>query len=406
VLPVEGPAISNGAVLIGANGRIEAVGPESRVPRPAGAVVEEFGDALLLPGLVNTHTHLELTDLAQGPPRPEFADWLLRLRRLKAARSPEQFLDAARRGLAQCYAGGVTTVADTGDTGAVIRALAEADGSGIAYQEVFGPHPDQASQGLADLQCRMEALGGFAGGRVRLGVSPHAPYTVSGQLYAATAKWAASERLPLATHVAESRAESELLEWGRGAFADGWRARGIPPLPVPGRTPLAWLDEHGVLGERTLCIHVVNAGADDLDRLARRGSAVAHCPLSNIAHGHGSAPLAEFLNRGLRVGLGTDSVLSVGTLDLLAEARAARDLAALDAVRSLALCTIEAARALGLEHEVGSLEVGKWGDCVVIRLPHDVAPTEPEDLVLASGLPDVLVTLVGGRDVYRAGRAG
>jgi cytosine/adenosine deaminase-related metal-dependent hydrolase len=404
VLPVEGPAISYGAVLIGASGRIEAVGPESTVPRPAEAAIEEFGEALLLPGLVNTHTHLELTDLDHGPPEPEFANWLLNVRRLKAARSPEQFLNAARRGLAQCHAAGVTTVADTGDSGAVVQALAEAGGSGIAYQEVFGPHPNQVSQSLAELQGRMEALGGFAGERVRLGVSPHAPYSVSGPLYAATATWAAAEGLPLATHVAESPAESELMEGGSGAFAEGWRVRGIPLPAPPGRTPVAWLDQHGVLGEHTLCIHVVNAGSEDLDRLARRGSAVAHCPLSNAAHGHGRAPLAGLLDRGLRVGLGTDSALSVGTLDLLAEARAARDLGGLDAGRALALCTIEAARALGLDDEIGSLTVGKWGDCVLIRPPSPTAASEPEKLTLTTGPADVLATLVGGRDVYRADR--
>ena len=95
---------------------------------------------------------------------------------------------------------------------------------------------------------------------------------------------------------------------------------------------------------------------------------MAHCPLSNAAHGHGAAPLASFLRHGLRVGVGTDSVLSVGRLDLLAEARAARALAGLDADAALALCTLGGARALGLEGEIGSLEAGKWGDCVVLRL--------------------------------------
>jgi 5-methylthioadenosine/S-adenosylhomocysteine deaminase len=251
----------------------------------------------------------------------------------------------------------------------------------------------------------MEALGSFAGERVRLGVSPHAPYSVSGPLYAATATWAAAEGLPLATHIAESPAESELLEGGSGAFAEGWRVRGIPLPAPPGRTPVAWLDQHGVLGEHTLCIHVVNAGSEDLDRLARTGSAVAHCPRSNAAHGHGRAPLAGLLHRGLRVGLGTDSALSVGTLDLLAEARAARDLGGLDAGRALALCTIEAARALGLDDEIGSLTVGKWGDCVVIRPTSLTASSEPEKLALTTGPADVLATLVGGRDVYRADRA-
>lgn len=404
VLPLEGPAIPFGAVLIGTSGRIEVVGRDSDVPRPAEASVEEFGDALLLPGLINTHTHLELTGLNQGPPEPEFAHWLLRLRRLKATRSPEQFLEAARRGVAQCHAAGVTTVADTGDSGAVIRALAEAGGSGIAYHEVFGPHPDQAAQSLAGLQCRVDALGVFAGSRIRLGVSPHAPYTVSGALYAATATWAADEGLPLATHIAESRAELALLERGGGPFAEGWQARGIPVSGFSGRSPIAWLDEHGVLGEHTLCIHAVHAGSGDLDRLAGSGSAVAHCPLSNAAHGHGRAPLDGFLSRGVRVGLGTDSVLSVGTLDLLAEARAARELGEMRAVRALELCTIDAAAALGLEQESGSLRAGKWGDCVLIRCPAGEHDSPPEELVLRSSLSDVLATLVGGRDVYRADR--
>jgi 5-methylthioadenosine/S-adenosylhomocysteine deaminase len=405
VLPIDGPALEHGALLIGADGRIAAVGPEPVVPRPPDAAAEDFGDALLLPGLINTHTHLELTGLDGGTPEPEFGTWIRRVREIKAARAPEAFLAAARRGLADCWAAGVTTVADTGDSGAVIEALAEAGGSGIAYQEVFGPHPDQRDASLLGLQQAVERLGRFAGGRVRIGVSPHAPYTVSGTLYAATAAWAREAALPIAVHLAESPAESALLASGTGAFADAWRNRGIP-MPAPlGRSPVAWLDEHGVLSERTLCIHVVQAGPADVQRLARANAAVAHCPLSNRSHGHGQAPLAALLAAGLRVGLGTDSIMSVGTLDLLAEARAARALAGLDAARALALCTRDAARALGLEREVGVLTPGRWGDCVVIRpsAAPDASRTDvsAEDLVLASGPRDVLATFVGGRDVHR-----
>jgi cytosine/adenosine deaminase-related metal-dependent hydrolase len=405
VLPIEGPALEHGALLIGADGRIAAVGPEAVVPRPVDAAAEDFGDALLLPGLINTHTHLELTGLDGGPPEPEFGTWIRRVREIKAARAPAAFLAAARRGLADCWAAGVTTVADTGDSGAVIEALAEAGGSGIAYQEVFGPHPDQRDASLRGLQEAVERLGRFAGGRIRIGVSPHAPYTVSGTLYAATAAWAREAGLPIAVHLAESPAESAFLARAAGAFADAWHDRGIP-MPAPlGRSPVTWLDEHGVLSDRTLCIHVVQAGPADVQRLARANAAVAHCPLSNRAHGHGDAPLAALLAAGLRVGLGTDSIMSVGTLDLLAEARAARALAGLDAARALALCTRDAARALGLEREVGVLAPGRWGDCVVIRPPHapDASGTDmsAEDRVLASGPRDVLATFVGGRDVHR-----
>jgi 5-methylthioadenosine/S-adenosylhomocysteine deaminase len=379
---------------------VVAVGPDDAVPRPPEVPGEDFGDAVVLPGLVNTHTHLELTGFDLGRPEPEFGDWIGRVRAIKEQRSPDEFLAAARLGLADCYAMGVTTVGDTGDSGAVVRALAEAGGSGIAYQEVFGPHPAQLADSLAGLRARVEAAGRFAGGRVRLGLSPHAPYTVSGPLYTAVAEWAACDRLPLAVHLAESRSESELLERGSGAFADAWRRRGIPRPVGPGRSPVEWLDRHGVLTERTLCIHVVHAGAADLARLARRGCGIAHCPLSNAAHGHGAAPLAGFLSHGLRVGVGTDSALSVPHLDLLAEARAARALAGLDAGSALALCTLGGAAALGLDAEVGSLEAGKWGDCVVLR-PRSAAGS-PAERALESGRDDVIATFAGGRNVYRA----
>jgi cytosine/adenosine deaminase-related metal-dependent hydrolase len=249
----------------------------------------------------------------------------------------------------------------------------------------------------------VDRLGRYAGGRVRLGVSPHAPYTVSGPLYAATATWARTEALPIAVHLAESSDESRLLAGGDGAFADAWRARAIPMPSPSGFTPVEWLDHHGVLGARTLCIHVVQASPGDVARLARAGAAIAHCPLSNRAHGHGDAPLGPFLTAGLRVGIGTDSVVSVGTLDLLAEARTARRLAGLDAVRTLALCTIDGAWALGLEREIGSLAPGKWGDVAVIRVG-DVPEETVEEQVLASGPGDVRATFVGGRDVYRSSR--
>lgn len=404
VLPVSAPPIPDGAVLIGAGGRIEAVGPDSAVPRPAEAEEQEVPECIVLPGLVNTHTHLELTGLGVGPPGHDFPAWIGGLRRMKAERPAEEYLEAARRGLAGCWAAGVTTIADTGDSGAVIRALAEAEGSGVAYHEVFGPHPDQLDESLAGLRQAVRSLARHAVGRVRLGVSPHAPYTVSGPLYAATAAYAEAEDLPLAVHLAESRAESELVERAAGAFAAAWERRGIPLPPLPGRTPVEWLDRNGVLGPRTLCIHVVQAGASDLDLIAERSAAVALCPLSNRAHGHGDPPLAAMLDRRIRLGVGTDSALSVGAPDLLAEARAARTLGGLDADRALGLCTLAGAAALGLEREIGSLERGKWADCVVLRAPGSPGDP-PAERALASGPGDVVTTYLGGRVVYHSDTA-
>lgn len=414
VVPVEGKPIADGAVLVDGDGRIVAVGANSEVPSPSGIRSEHFADAALLPGLVNAHTHLELTGLEDAGDPADFPAWIGRVRQLKEARSPEQYQRAAREGLSQCWRAGVTTIADTGDSGAVIEALSEMGGRGIAYQEVFGPHPDQAAPSLAQLERALERLSQFTSDRVRLGVSPHAAYTVSGPLYRAVAALADGEDLPIAVHLAESRAESELIANGTGPFAEAWRGRGIPlpsdvrhlDRPFPVRTPVRWLHEHGVLGPATLCIHVVQADPADIAVLARSDAAVAHCPLSNAAHRHGEAPLRELLAAGIRVGVGTDSTASIGSLDLMAEARVARALGGLAASAALRLITIEAALAIGLT-DIGLLAPGAWGDLAILRFSggapgSGVKPEAVAEAVLASSPGDVLVTWIAGREVFRA----
>jgi 5-methylthioadenosine/S-adenosylhomocysteine deaminase len=387
-------------VLIAADGRIAAAGAEQDVPAPPGVATERF-PGVLLPGLVNAHTHLELTGLDGQAQAADFPAWIREVIALKAARTPADFLAAARRGLRDCWAGGVTTVADTGDSGAVIQAMAEADGSGIAYYEVFGPAPEQAEGALAAAVRRLDQLREFSGPRVRLGLSPHAPYSVSGALYAGVASLARALELPLAVHVAESRDETLLLQDGSGGFGDQWRARGIAPPAPPGATPVQWLDRHGVLGPSTLCIHAVSAGPADLDLLVRRRASVAHCPRSNRRHGHGDAPLGAMLQRAIPVGAGTDSVASVAPLDLLADLAAARALAGLTAEAALELATVGAARALGLEGEVGSLTPGKWGDVAAVDLPGPVDAGRLADTLLSRRAGDVRATFVAGRDVWR-----
>ena len=400
LIPIEGDPIERGAILIGPDGRLQAVGSDSAVPHPHGVPAADLDDAVILPGLINAHTHLELTGFEGRIQEPDFAAWIRRLRQLKTTRTPSEYLVAARQGLVDCYAAGVTTVADTGDSGAGFAALAEVEGSGVAYQEVFGPHPDQAEESLAGIRARVDQLRPEATGRVRIGVSPHSPYTVSARLFRLVAEWAKSERLPVAVHVAESPAETQFLLAGEGPFADAWHARGIPLPESLGQTPIQWLSSQGVLSDRCLCIHAVQVRTADIQRLAEADAAVAHCPLSNRAHGHGAAPLAAFMNADVRIGLGTDSVLSVGRLDLLAEARAAAGLATLNAGDLLQLCTLSGARALGIDGETGSLVPGKWADCTVIRL-HESRRGIAEQ-VLASSPNDVLLTFVGGKEVYRS----
>lgn len=414
-LLIDSPPIEDAAILIGANGRIEWIGPstEPRWPSAEHRVLD-LGDTILLPGLVNAHTHLELTGFPESAdPGADFASWIRDIRTRKEERPREEYREAARAGLRECWAGGVTTVADTGDSGAVLEALAELGGSGIVYQEVFGPHPGQLEESFEGLRRRVGWAGGRAGPRVRVGVSPHAPYTVSGPLFARVAEWARREGLPLAVHVAESRAELDFVTRGAGPFAQAWNARGIPLLnhpshqppirpsaPPPPLSPLKWLHSLGALTPATLCIHTVQVTSEDVAILRESGAAVAHCPISNQRHGHGQAPLAELLRAGIRVGVGTDSAASVGALDLFREMRAARELAGLSDEETLRLATIHAARALGLETEIGTLTPGKWGDVIAVRPPAVLPSDRLATQVVAASRSDVILTMVGGRVVH------
>jgi cytosine/adenosine deaminase-related metal-dependent hydrolase len=342
-----------------------------------------------------------LTGLDGTAEEPDFAEWIRTVIRLKSQRSQSDFLAASKEGLRQGYSAGVTTVADTGDSGAPFDALLELGGSGIAYLEVFGPDPTLAEAQFAAFRTRVMSFKERQTSRVRLGLSPHAPYSVSGPLYSRVARFGEEEGLPLAVHIAESAAESELLEKGDGAFARQWQLRGIPLPSLPGRSPVTWLEEHEVLGPRTLCIHVIRADADDLARLARYACPVAHCPRSNRRHHAADAPLAQLLAKGIRVGVGTDSPASVHPQDLMAEVRAARVLAGLSATQALDLVLLGAARAIGFSDEVGSLEPGKFADCVVLELPPGTSQSQCAEAIIATGRAQVAATFLGGREVFR-----
>jgi 5-methylthioadenosine/S-adenosylhomocysteine deaminase len=385
VHPVTTPAIEDGAVLVDGAGRISAVGPNARVPAPRGVPSLEFRDAELLPGLINCHTHLELTHLGGGArhDEPEFVKWIRRIRELKDATSADAFYQAAVAGVRDCWARGVTCIAETGSTGAVMRALHDLGGRGIVYQEVFGPDPAKVETSMNELREAVTALRGFVTSALKLGVSPHAPYTVSAPLYGAVAAFASREHLAIAVHLAESQEETALVRDGEGPFAAALRARGIAVVPER-CSPVAYLVQRAVVQRGTLCIHCVQVDDADVQLLRKVGASVAHCPRSNAAHRHGRAPL-EMLRWAVPVGLGTDSVVSVGDLDLWAEAEAT----GLSGDEALRMLTIGGARAIGWHSEIGSLEVGKAADLVV----QAVGP---------SGRQAVL-TVIAGRIVHRAG---
>lgn len=382
------PSLEDGAVLVDETGRISAVGRNADVPTPHAARAIHFPDAELMPGLVNCHTHLELTHLGGGAKydEPDFTKWIRRIRELKDKTSADAFSEAAVQGVRDCWARGVTCIAETGSTGAVMRALHDLGGRGIVYQEVFGPDPAKRDASMAELRSAVAALRDRVSPRIKLGISPHAPYTVSAPLYDAVAAFAQHEQLPIAVHVAESKEETALVHDGAGPFAEALRARGIT-IVVQHCSPVSYLVKHGVVRPGTLCIHCVQVDEADVELLRATRATVAHCPLSNAAHGHGRSPLDLLRGAGIPIGLGTDSVVSVGALNLWAEAEAA----GLRGEAALRALTIEGARALGWESEIGSLDVGKAADVAVFPLAALRRPSPPA----------ALLTVVSGRIVHQ-----
>lgn len=411
VLPIARPPIERGTVAV-REGRIAYVGPTSRAP--AGIDVD-LGNVALLPGLVNAHTHLELTAMRGFLEDLAFQPWILRLTRARRdVMDDARLLDAARWGIHEGLRAGITTYADTCASGVVLRALREAGVRGIMYQEVFGPDPAQAPAAVAELEAKVRAHRALETPLVKVGVSPHAPYSVSDALFAATAALARRERLPIAVHVAESADEERYVREGEGPFAEMQRARSVA-FDVRGVSPIAALERTGVLAARALLIHAVRAGADDIALVRAHGCGVAHCPASNAKLGHGIAPVRELLAAGVAVGLGSDSVASNNRMDMLEEARLASlfqrarcgDAACLPAGEALHMATLGGARALGLEGEVGSLEEGKAADLAAFPLGDPRAvPWQEAEAALVYGLAGVRATFVAvqGEVLVREGR--
>lgn len=399
VVPVEGDPIRDGAVAIAADGRIADVGSSARL-----GAGERHPDCVIVPGFVNAHSHLEYASYAGFGDGLAFGPWIA----LHVARKRNLALDdmvaVARLGVAECLRSGITTVGDASFSGAAATAAGELGLRALVYLEVFGG-PEAIESMFAPLR---ERVAGALSDRVRLGISPHAPYTCTAGLYAACLELG----LPVATHLAESLGEQEWLTTGAGQWA-GILPDGLLP-PPPLETGIRSLAAHGLLGPSLLAAHCVHVEADEIALLARHDVAVAHCPRSNAYLGCGVAPLEELRAAGLRVGLGTDSPASAPSFDMFAEMRAALEAArarsrrpdALSAAAVLELATLGGARALRLEGEVGSLVAGKRADLAIISFAETsfVPWEDPVTAVVLGGSPGhVVETIVDGGRTFEKG---
>ena len=417
VLPVSSTAIVDGAIAVEGS-VITGVGSfddlSARFPE---AEKKAFVDAAIIPGLVNAHTHLELTamrgflDSEEG----DFFSWLrkLTLARLERMTADDLYVSAAW-GACEALRAGVTCVADASDSAVTtVAALRETGLRGIVYQESFGPDARLAQDNFSKLNDKVAKLRTMETSLVRVGVSPHAPYTVCAPQLEMISDFAVAEDLPVMMHAAESLAEEMLLRDGSGSFAAGFSARGIK-WPVPALSTISYLARHGILQTRPLLAHCINVDAADLDLIAETGTSIAHCPKSNAKLGHRRAPFAEFLRRQLPVGLGSDSVASNNTCDLFEEARFAVLLARggteqashVTAESAFRTATLGGARALGLGGQIGELQAGCQADFAIVSLAgtHQLPTYDPiSALIFSSSGRDVVLTVVAGRELYRDG---
>ena len=386
-------------MLVARSGRVLSLGAEPDIAIPPGCETIDLGDTALLPGFVNAHTHLELTGLRGQVATGPFFNWVRAVKQLKDGLSDEDYRTASRRGVLENFAAGVTTIGDTGSSMAPARAMAALGARGIAYHEVFGPHPDQCRASMDALAISLLELDGLASERLAVGVSPHAPYTVSEPLLEEVIQLAYEEDRPLAMHLAESPEEWQLLTQCAGAFADMFLARGIP-LPESHETPAEFAVSLMMPELRSLLIHCVHVTEDDLWLMSEHGAAVAHCPWSNKALGVGAMPLSAMLAQGIPVGLGTDSVVPGRGIDMFEEMRSALYVTPLPAERVLSLATLEAAQALGVA-DAGLIAPGSWADLCAVDLARMPEGDDPVEWLVANATAyDVTRTWIAGSVVY------
>jgi 5-methylthioadenosine/S-adenosylhomocysteine deaminase len=354
-----------------------------------------FPHGTIVPGAVNAHAHLGFRR-GNAPEGGSFSTWLAGL----IERLPEKetwTAEAARASAREAIEAGTTFMAESSPYGECLPQLAESGLAGTVYAEFF-PHdigtPEEAVEFIVN---KVRELREGLPERVDAQVSVHSPYTVDPESSRLAARRTRELGWRLAIHLSESPEELEFVRQGTGGLADifgrnEWGGVGV--------SPVRYAESIELLAPSTIAAHLATGvSEEDLEILARTGVAAAHCPRSNEFLGCGVSPVPRMLERGVRVGMGTDGLWSSPSMNLFEETLVAVRLHGFEGATGLELATLGGARALGIEAETGSLEAGKLADLAVVDVdPGDEDPAR--EVIEAAAGGAVLSTVVGGVAVY------
>jgi cytosine/adenosine deaminase-related metal-dependent hydrolase len=391
VMPNSRTIIENGAVATQGS-QIVDVGRYLAIQNSGTAPIYDLGEAVLMPGLVNAHTHLDLTSIADSIQRvPKFTDWIFQI---VGKRTPETVGPSVREGVQQSLAGGVTTVGDIDGTGESVQVLRDTPIRKVVFFEVLGFSGEHAAMGLARLAAYLGASLA-PDSLLTAALSPHAPYSTSAEIY----RQCVASGLLVCTHIAETREELEFLSSGTGAFVGYLEAFGISTAEwvPPQRTPVQYMGTLGILQRSSVLVHCNYLTDADVELLAESGASVVFCPRSHHYFYHTDHPVMRLVEKGINVAIGTDSLASNWSLSLLDELKfLARTQPCIRPETLFDMVTYNGAKALGLE-EVGRLEKDWQADIIAVQIPNDGRP--PIEQILDSSSENLL-TVVGGKICY------
>jgi aminodeoxyfutalosine deaminase len=363
VVTGDAEVVRDGAVVVDARGTVIDVGPAGEVLARHAGIAPERVRGVLLPGLVNAHTHIELSALrGQVPGGAGFVPWVEQMIGVRAEVRPEDDAAAIDEAVADLEAFGTVAVGEVSNSLSAVQPLARRGFVGRVFHEVFGIERVPLEQRVADLpKIIAERVGEWPSPDLAYTPTPHTLYTTHAAVVRRLAREARERGSRISLHLAEHAAERRFLEHGDGPIPAWYEMRlklRRDLLEWPGRSPIALADDLGALGPHTICVHLTDARPEELEQVARRGAPVVFCPRSNLFIETRLPPLLAARAAGIFPGLGTDSLASNASLDVLAEARALADrFPTVPARDLLRMATWEGARALGRD-DVGRVARG------------------------------------------------